>query len=145
VASTTCEILKKAGISPLRNEIGKSEGINFLEMDDYWGLNFGPEKMMAINDPSAAKVVLCHNPDVCDLSVWSDYKGWILAGPTHGGQVEPPFLPQPILPVKNRAYSAGEIDLNDGRTLYINRALGNIFPIRFNVRPEITVFELTKG
>ena len=29
VASTTCEILKKAGISPLRNEIGKSEGINF--------------------------------------------------------------------------------------------------------------------
>ena len=100
---------------------------------------------MAFNDPSAAKVVLCHNPDVCDLSVWSDYKGWILAGPTHGGQVEPPFLPQPILPVKNRAYSAGEIDLNDGRTLYINRALGNIFPIRFNVRPEITVFELTKG
>jgi len=144
VASTTCEILENAGISPLRNEIGKSEGINFLGMDDYWGLNFGPEKMMAKQDPNAANIVLCHNPDVCDLPLWNDYQGWILSGHTHGGQVKPPFLPPPILPVKNRAYSAGEIDLKDGRTLYINRALGHMFPIRFNVRPEITVFELTK-
>lgn len=145
VATTTCEILEKAGISPLRNEIGKSEGINFLGMDDYWGLNFGPEEMTASHDPSAANIVLCHNPDVCDLSVWSDYQGWILSGHTHGGQVKPPFLPPPILPVKNKAYSAGEIDLKDGRTLYINRALGNMYPIRFNVRPEIIVFELIKG
>jgi len=145
VASTTCEILEKAGISPLRNEIGKSDGINFLGMDDYWGLNFGPEKMMATHDPSVANIVLCHNPDVCDLNLWDNYQGWILAGHTHGGQVKPPFLPPPILPVKNKAYDAGEIDLKDGRTLYINRALGHMYPIRFNVRPEITVFELTNG
>jgi predicted MPP superfamily phosphohydrolase len=145
VASSTCEILEKAGITPLRNEIGISDGINFLGMDDYWGINFGPEKMMATHDPSVANIVLCHNPDVCDLPLWNDYQGWILAGHTHGGQVKAPFLPPPILPVKNRAYSAGEIDLKDGRTLYINRALGHMYPIRFNVRPEITVFELIKA
>jgi predicted MPP superfamily phosphohydrolase len=145
VASSTCEILEKAGITPLRNEIGISDGINFLGMDDYWGINFGPEKIMATHDPSVANIVLCHNPDVCDLPLWNDYQGWILAGHTHGGQVKAPFLPPPILPVKNRAYSAGEIDLKDGRTLYINRALGHMYPIRFNVRPEITVFELIKA
>jgi predicted MPP superfamily phosphohydrolase len=48
-----------------------------------------------------------------------------------------------MLPVENKAYSAGEVDLKDGRTLYINRALGHLWQIRFNVRPEITVFELS--
>ena len=48
------------------------------------------------------------------------------------------------LPVKNKKYAAGEIDLRDGRTLYINRALGNLYQVRFNVRPEITVFNLSK-
>jgi predicted MPP superfamily phosphohydrolase len=47
-----------------------------------------------------------------------------------------------MLPVKNKKYSSGEIDLEDGRTLYINRALGHLWQVRFNVRPEITVFEL---
>jgi uncharacterized protein len=50
-----------------------------------------------------------------------------------------------MLPVKNKKYSAGEIDLEDGRTLYINRALGHLWQVRFNVRPEITIFELNKG
>ena len=59
-------------------------------------------------------------------------------------KVKPPFLKPPILPVKNKRYGAGEIDLNDGRTLYINRALGNLYQVRFNVRPEITVFKLAK-
>ena len=35
-------------------------------------------------------------------------------------------------------------DLKDGRTLYINSALGCLRQVRFNVRPEITVFELMK-
>ncbi|MGB2759626.1 MAG: phosphoesterase, partial [Maribacter stanieri] len=60
------------------------------------------------------------------------------------GQVKPPFLPAPLLPVKNKNYDAGIKDLKDGRTLYINRALGCLRQVRFNVRPEITVFELTR-
>ena len=95
-------------------------------------------------DESKANIVLCHNPDVCDLNIWNDYKGWVLAGHTHGGQCKPPFLNPPILPVKNKKYSSGEIDLEDGRTLYINRAIGHLFQVRFNVRPEITIFELAQ-
>ena len=73
-----------------------------------------------------------------------EYQGWILSGHTHGGQCKPPFLPPPMLPVKNKKYSAGKFDLKDGKTLYINRALGHLWQVRFNVRPEITIFELVK-
>ncbi|WP_420458654.1 hypothetical protein [Neolewinella sp.] len=52
------------------------------------------------------------------------------------------FLNPPVLPIKNERYAAGRVDPRDGRTLYVNRALGCSWPVRFNVRPEITVFEL---
>jgi predicted MPP superfamily phosphohydrolase len=145
VADTITEILEDAGISILSNQQKEMSGLNIIGIDDYWGLNFNPNKIMSKYDDNKANIVLCHNPDVCDLNVWNNYKGWILSGHTHGGQVKPPFLKPPILPVKNKRYSAGEIDLQDGRIVYINRALGNLFQIRFNVRPEITVFKLSKS
>jgi predicted MPP superfamily phosphohydrolase len=145
VADTTTEILEDAGISILINQQKEMNGLNIIGIDDYWGMNFNPNKIMSKYDDKKANIVLCHNPDVCDLNIWNNYKGWILSGHTHGGQVKPPFLKPPILPVKNKRYSAGEIDLHDGRTLYINRALGNLFQIRFNVRPEITIFKLSKS
>ena len=145
VADQIASQLNQADIALLKNQQAEIEGLNILGFDDYWGLNFSPKPLMQSIDGSKAHIVLCHNPDVCDLDVWSGYEGWILSGHTHGGQFKPPFLPPPILPVANKQYTAGEIDLEDGRKLYINRALGNIWHLRFNVRPEITVFELQRG
>jgi predicted MPP superfamily phosphohydrolase len=142
VADRISSILDRANVTILRNEEVSFNGLNILGIDDYWGSNFNPVKIMDKYDAKKANLVLCHNPDVCDLNVWNNYKGWILSGHTHGGQVKPPFLNPPILPVKNKRYSSGEFDLYDGRTLYINRALGNLYQVRLNVRPEITIFEL---
>ena len=142
VANSIINILEDSGVKILRNEFEKIEGLNIIGFDDFWGTNFNPEKALESLKTEEANLILCHNPDVCDLDVWRNYKGWILAGHTHGGQVKPPFLTPPMLPVKNKNYSSGEIDLGDGRTLYINRALGHLWQVRFNVRPEITVFEL---
>lgn len=144
VATSVVNELAQAGIQVLRNEQKEIDGLNFIGFDDYWATNFYPEKAMATYRSDKANILLCHNPDVCDLNVWNGYQGWILSGHTHGGQCKPPFLNPPILPVKNKKYTAGEIDLPDGRTLYINRALGHLLQIRFNVRPEITVFTLSK-
>jgi predicted MPP superfamily phosphohydrolase len=80
-----------------------------------------------------------------DLDAWRGFEGWILAGPTHGGQCKPPFLPPPIVPVRNRRYTAGVFDLPGGRTLYVNRGVGHLFQVRFNVRPEVTVFTLQRA
>lgn len=145
VADNISELLDRSGVRMLRNEQIKLSGLNMIGLDDYWGLNFKPEAVMSGFDRNAPTVVLSHNPDVCDLDVWNNYKGWILSGHTHGGQCKPPFLPPPILPVQNKKYTAGEFRLSGGRTLYINRALGHLLQIRFNVRPEITLFTLQKA
>ncbi|WP_405604517.1 metallophosphoesterase [Polaribacter sp. Asnod1-A03] len=142
VSDKISAILENESIKILRNDEISFSGLNIMGIDDYWSSNFYPKKIMDKYDENKANIVLCHNPDVCDLDVWNNYKGWILSGHTHGGQVKPPFLNPPILPVENKRYSAGEFDLYDGRTLYINRALGNLYQVRFNVRPEITIFEL---
>ena len=145
VADQITKQLNQAGIEILNNEQVELHGLNLIGFDDYWGLNFAPANVMKQYDPGKANLVLCHNPDVCDLDVWNNYRGWILAGHTHGGQCKAPFLNPPMLPVKNKKYSSGEIDLQDGRKLYINRALGHLLQVRFNVRPEITLFELQRG
>ncbi|HEX6226710.1 MAG TPA: metallophosphoesterase [Chryseolinea sp.] len=142
VADNISELLLENRITVLRNEQIRIAGLNIIGFDDYWGLNFKPGVVMSKYDQSAPNIILSHNPDVCDLDVWNGYKGWILAGHTHGGQCKPPFLPPPMLPVKNKKYTAGKIELEGERTLYINRALGHLWQVRFNVRPEITIFTL---
>lgn len=140
-----CHILENNGVTMLKNQQTESHGLNIIGFDDLWSPNFDPMKVMKDYNPEKANLVLCHNPDVCDKDVWNGYQGWILSGHTHGGQCRIPGVITPILPVENRKYVSGEIDLEDGRMLYINRALGHSYQVRFMVRPEITVFTLTQA
>ena len=144
-SETICKILQDSGVTMLRNQQKECNGLNIIGLDDLWSPNFDPMKVMKDYDASKANLVLCHNPDVCDKDVWNGYQGWVLSGHTHGGQCRIPGVITPILPVENRKYISGEIDLNDGRMLYINRAIGHSFQVRFMVRPEITVFTLTQA
>lgn len=144
-ANSICEILENSGIKMLKNDQKESHGLNFIGFEDLYSLNFNPQKVMIDYDSSKANIILCHNPDACDKDIWNGYQGWILSGHTHGGQCRIPGVITPLLPVKNKRYVSGEIDLEDGRMLYINRALGHSFQVRFMVRPEITVFTLTQA
>lgn len=145
VGNKILAILEHNGIQMLRNSCWSSNGLNIGGLDDVWGPYFHPEKVLSSLPDSEANILLCHNPDVCDMPIWGNYRGWILSGHTHGGQCKPPFLPPPVLPVKNKRYTAGIVKLDDRRTLYINRALGHLWQVRFNVRPEITIFKLSAG
>lgn len=144
VANQISKILENKGIQGLRNSSVDINGLRIIGLDDYWGPNFNPTPALNNIDNSIPNLVLCHNLDVCDLEVWGDFEGWILSGHTHGGQVKPPFLPPFVLPVKNKKYHSGIIEIDKNRHLYVNRALGNLWQIRFNVRPEITLFELVE-
>jgi predicted MPP superfamily phosphohydrolase len=142
VADRVASVATDAGIRVLRNEVETIGGIQFAGLSDLWSPQFEPTVTLASLLPKEATIVLSHNPDVQDLPVWDGVRAWVLAGHTHGGQVKPPFLPPPLLPVKNKRYAAGEYVIAPGRTLYINRGLGHLIQVRFNVRPELTLFTL---
>ncbi len=144
VAEEVARRASDTGIHILRNSSVDIEGLRFVGFDDLWGPNFEPTAVPWDATGSRAMVTLCHNPDALDLPIWDGYRGWVLSGHTHGGQCKPPFLPPPLLPVRNRRYTAGAITLEDGRSVYINRGLGYLLQVRFNVRPEVTVFTLVE-
>ncbi len=139
VADDLAARLGGQGIRILRNEAAEVDGLPLIGLDDLWAQKFDPAPLRHRTDGLA----LLHNPDGCDLPVWSKFRGAILSGHTHGGQCKPPFLPPPLLPVKNRLYTSGPFDLPGERTLYINRGLGWLHRVRFNARPELTLFSLT--
>lgn len=145
VAQEFSQLFTDLGITILRNQTLDVAGLKIIGLDELWSGNFSPKTVQEDMKGNAAKLVLCHNPDALDWPGWEGYRGWILAGHTHGGQCKLPFMNPPLLPVRNRNYKAGEYDLEDGRKLYINRALGYSHRIRFNVRPEITLFTLTQA
>lgn len=170
VADDVSHVVTDAGIVVLRNDVRALGGIQFAGLADYWSPEFGPRhgtpptgKLLApvpsrfaragtdasgalrLLERDAPTIVLSHNPDVQDLPIWDGVRGWVLAGHTHGGQVKPPFLPPPVLPVENRRYTAGAFEVGPGRTMYINRGLGFIVQVRFDARPELTLFTLTRA
>jgi len=144
IAAEVTGRMEAAGVRMLRNETADIAGLRVIGLDDFWGPRFGPSGLFAAHEPGSPSIALCHNPDACDAHVWGRYDGWILSGHTHGGQVKPPFLPPPILPVQNKRYTAGEFGLTGGRRLYINKGVGHLLRVRFNVRPEVTLFTLER-
>lgn len=145
VADSICRLLEKYDITVLRNAVIDINGLHISGIDDYWGRNFYPNKVLDCIDNTKANIVLCHNPDVVDLDIWNGYNSWVLAGHTHGGQVRIPFGKTIRIPVDNKNYDSGIKNIDDGRTLYINKGIGHSIRIRFNVRPEVTFFNLKKA
>jgi predicted MPP superfamily phosphohydrolase len=83
-----------------------------------------------------------HNPDG-----FADVRGGgvdlVLSGHTHGGQVKPPFMPPPVLPVRNRKYAAG-LFREEGTAMYVSRGVGMILKWRLNCRPEVAYVVLRR-
>lgn len=142
IADALVPVLRDAGVRVLRNEATDVAGLQVVGMDELWAGQFRPREALAGFDHARAGLVLSHNPDTLDRRGWGGYRGWVLSGHTHGGQCKVPGFRPPYLPVDNPRYTAGEIDVGDGRRVYINRGLGFNRRIRFNVRPEITAFTL---
>jgi len=169
VADDVSRVATDAGMIMLRNDVRTIGGVQFAGLADFWSPEFGaghgdpptgallapPSPFAPARTDAAAAlrrlasgqptVVLSHNPDAQDLPIWEGVHGWVLAGHTHGGQVRAPFLPPPVLPVKNKRYTSGAFDVGPGRTLYINRGLGFFIQVRFDVRPELTLFTLERA
>jgi len=62
---------------------------------------------------------------------------------THGGQVRLPWLGRPIVPSRfGQRFAAGHV-IEGGRHLFVATGVGtSIVPVRFRVRPAVTILSL---
>lgn len=141
-AQMLTEVARHSGVEILRNQVTDLDGLLLAGLDDLWSGEFDPQLAFQDVPTDQPTLILSHNPDTADLPDLRARQGWILAGHTHGGQCKPPFLPPPRLPVQNRNYVAGQYNLAPGLSMYVNRGLGHLLKVRFNARPEVTVFTL---
>jgi hypothetical protein len=144
-AGKMTELIERAGVPVLRNA-GTTVRVNgatlpVVGLGDFWMEGIRENAAFAgRHDPFA--LVLMHNPDY--------FENWvrpgahlILAGHTHGGQVNVPFVGPPIVPSFYGAkYASGMFQRGDAQ-MYVSRGVGLIWPpVRFNCRPEIARLRL---
>ncbi len=140
-----CDLLRQGGIRLLRNEREvitlNGRRLNLVGLGDLWAGEFRAQGLFATARTSDPTLVLSHNPDTKDLLANVPWD-LLLSGHTHGGQMRVPLYGAPYAPVRDRRFVSGLHRWND-RWLHINRGVGNLFGIRFNCRPEISLLTLT--
>lgn len=89
-------------------------------------------------------IALSHNPAI--LPRLPARTALLVAGHTHGGQVQLPVLGRPSLwNSPDGRYAAGHM-VDRGRHVFVNPGIGtSIFPLRFGVPPEISRLTLRAG
>ncbi len=144
-------LLRSAKITVLENERKeiylKGQHLDLVGLGDLWSQQCRPqfclEKLPAPKKSSPRVVILLnHNPDAKEALLL--YK-WdlMLCGHTHGGQFKVPFENDaPFAPVKDRSMIDGTFSWK-GRIIHITRGVGNLYGLRFNCRPEISLLKVS--
>ncbi|HZT43989.1 MAG TPA: metallophosphoesterase [Chthonomonadaceae bacterium] len=136
------EALTSVSVQMLTNRnLRLDNGLFLVGVDDCWAGRPDPEAAFRGVPAGAPAVTLTHNPNLFrDLCV---YDCVTLAGHTHGGQIDLPFVTQIYLGRHNR-YKAGWYgEPNRPGRLYVSRGLGVVgIPVRIRATPEIAVFDL---
>jgi predicted MPP superfamily phosphohydrolase len=136
------------GIHILRQERApiqlNGETINLIGVDDSQSDDSWIDHLVM---PDTVNILLTHVPVPAGFD-WAVEHGFdlVLAGDSHGGQLSLNFLKRRIsFYGLYTPYVSGLYEKSGGQ-LYVNRGIGTtILPIRLGARPEITVFELTRG
>ncbi|MCS7023007.1 MAG: metallophosphoesterase [Gemmataceae bacterium] len=138
------EALLGAGIQVLRNRTVtlhyRQTAFQVAGIDDLWSGMADPQATFAHCCPHTPRLILAHNPRTAEL-IHPHRGDLILAGHTHGGQVNWPGWGPITLPRQARRYAAGLFHLPNGH-LYVNKGIGFGWRLRFNTRPEIATFSL---
>lgn len=112
-------------------------------VDDYWERQDRLDDVLARLPGNDCAILLAHEPDFADISAATGRFDLQISGHSHGGQVRWPIINRPItLPRYSTKYPVGRYQVGT-MIQYTNRGVGTIAPaVRFNCRPEITVFTL---
>jgi predicted MPP superfamily phosphohydrolase len=140
------KVMKETGIIELENDVytikrGDAQlniaGIDSVTLDKH-DLNAVLNKL----PESGPAILLAHEPDFADVSAATGRFSLQLSGHSHGGQMIIPGVGTPFRGSEFRKYPLGRYDVGD-MVQYTNRGLGtNVFWIRINCPPEITILNL---
>jgi predicted MPP superfamily phosphohydrolase len=140
------KVMRETGIIELENDVytikrGEAQlniaGIDSVTLDKH-DLNAVLNKL----PESGPAILLAHEPDFADVSAATGKFSLQLSGHSHGGQMIIPGVGTPFRGSEFRKYPLGRYDVGD-MVQYTNRGLGtNVFWIRINCPPEITVLNL---
>lgn len=120
--------------------------LHLAGVDDYWEEQDRLDEVVAQLPGNGCAILLAHEPDYADISAATGRFDLQISGHSHGGHVRLPIINQPvILPRYGTRYPVGQYQVGS-MIQYTNRGIGTIAPaVRFNCRPEITVFTLRAG
>lgn len=120
----------------------KGEQINICGVGEHTLGKCLPEQAYKNYDTHFPGVVLTHNPDAIPNLL--KYPGdLILAGHTHGGQVNLPVIWKKFTRIEQVHLKRG-LKKIDEKWIYINRGIGSIMHFRWFSTPELTLFTLRK-
>lgn len=120
----------------------KGAQLHIAGVDDVVALRSRLDLVLADLPPTGSAILLAHEPDFADISSPTRRFDLQISGHTHGGQIRLPLIGPLVSTTHGHRYNAGIVDV-DGMLLYVNRGLGTVtLPMRFNCRPEITLFKL---
>ena len=136
------EVLVKAGVTLLHNSartvrLGDRE-IRLVGLGDVWAGEMQPTFAFPTPDTTPpTTILLSHNPNTKDYL--KNYR-WnlLLCGHTHGGQVRLPFIGAPISSVRDKRFLEGLHEW-EGRWVHVTRGVGNLYGVRFNCPPEVSL------
>jgi len=140
------DMLTHSGVIELNNKVYSLRRdvaeLHIAGVDDIWEQKDRLDDVHRILPETGAAILLAHEPDFADKSARNGRFDLQLSGHSHGGQVVIPFWGPPILPYLGQKYPSGLYKVRD-MWQYTNRGVGMIEPsVRFNCRPEITIFTL---
>ncbi|MBZ0280454.1 MAG: metallophosphoesterase [Anaerolineae bacterium] len=141
-------VLRDSGLTELSNAVHtvrRGDAMLHLSgVDDYWERNDRLDEVLDLLPEEGAAILLAHEPDYADISAATGRFDLQISGHSHGGQVIIPVLNRPVVvPTYGRKYPLGRYQVGT-MIQYTNRGLGTVPPaVRFNCRPEITLFTLS--
>ena len=141
-------LLRQLGVRPLLNErvdIGGAGGFDLAGVNDLSATDSGqpgPDVAGALagRDPARPVVLMAHQPAMVDEAARNKVD-LLLAGHTHGGQMQPLGLLKRL-----QGPSVSGWSTVDDTRMYVTRGVGTFGPpVRVGAAPEITVMELRPG
>ncbi|MEO0493982.1 MAG: metallophosphoesterase [Actinomycetota bacterium] len=105
-------------------------------------------ELAAAESDEVLTIAVSHRPDV--VTWLPGAVDLVVAGHTHGGQIQIPFFGPPVtFSDVPRSVAAGGLHEIDGQTIYVSTGVGrerkDAPQIRFNARPSIGVLDLVDG